>query len=256
MLKILGYADRLSVAPGESVNFLVSVEGGGTYQAEIVRIIHGDANPAGPGLKLRPVKSTVDGRYQGREQRTDAGSYASIPDHPRLQELPAFTLTAMIWPTTPEKAGEQVLISKRSADGKRGFSLSIINGQLALFLGDGKQSEIVKSGRMLLERRWYLVAATVDPASGMATLVQRPLQHHPHVDDSVAVSQTIKIDSTRSTSDASDVIMAGRRVESGAVEHHYNGKIDSPAIFSRALAIEELDGAFRRPMPWKVFGHH
>ena len=246
MLKILGYADRLSVAPGETVRFMVSVAGGEVYQAEIVRIIHGDANPAGPGLKLRPVKSMVDGRYQGREQPTDAGSYARVPDHPRLQSLPPFTVAAMIWPTTPEKAGEQALISKCSADGMQGFRLSIIDGQLALFLGDGKQSEIVKSGKILLERRWYLVAATVDPASGMATLVQRPLQHHPHVDDSATISQTVEVTSPGS---ASDLVMAGRFVEGGAVEHHCNGKIDSPSIFGRALSIEELEGAFRRPLP-------
>ncbi|MGH1479237.1 MAG: N,N-dimethylformamidase beta subunit family domain-containing protein [Geminicoccales bacterium] len=246
MLKILGYADRLSVASGETVRFMVSVEGGCAYRAEIVRIIHGDANPAGPGLKLRPVKSTVDGRYQGREQRTDAGSYAHVPDHPRLQALPAFTLTAMIWPTTPEKVGEQTLISKRSADGKQGFSLSIIDGQLTLFLGNGKQSEIIRSGKILLERRWYLVAAAIDPASGMATLVQRPLQHHPHVDDSATINQAIEVTSPGT---ASDLVMAGRLVEDGAVEHHYNGKIDSPSIFGRVLSIEELEGAFRRPLP-------
>ncbi len=245
MLKILGYADRLSVAPGETVRFMVSLKGGGAYQAEIVRIIHGDANPAGPGLKLRPVKSTVDGRYKGKEQQTDAGSYARVPDHPRLQSS-AFTVAAMIWPTTPEKAGEQALINRRSPDGKEGFGLSIIDGQLALFLGNGKQSEIVRSGKILLERRWYLVAATGDPASDMVTLVQRPLQHHPHVDDSATISQTVEVVSPRS---ASDLVMAGRVVDGGAVEHHYNGKIDSPSIFDRALSIEELEGAFRRPLP-------
>ncbi|NJO38893.1 MAG: N,N-dimethylformamidase, partial [Rhizobiales bacterium] len=99
----------------------------------------------------------------------------------------------------------------------------------------------------MLERRWYLVAASVDPASAMASLVQRPLQHHPYVDDSAAITQTLE--STPRASAASGVVMAGRMVESGAVEHHYNGKIDSPAIFGRALAIEELDGAFRRPLP-------
>ncbi|MEM9440740.1 MAG: N,N-dimethylformamidase beta subunit family domain-containing protein [Pseudomonadota bacterium] len=246
MLKILGYADRLSVAPGERVQFMVSVEGGGAYQAEIVRIIHGDANPEGPGLKLRPVASTVDGRYQGWAQQTDAGSYACIPDHPRLRTIKALTLLAMIWPTSPEKRGEQALIGQRSPDGKQGFSLSILDGQLALTLGDGKRHEIIKSGKKMLERRWYLVAATIDPVSGMASLVQRPLQHHPHVDDSATISQTIEV--TTCTL-AADVIMAGRHVEHGAVDYHYNGKIDSPAIFDRALAIEELDGAFRRPLP-------
>ena len=74
MLKILGYCDRLSVAPGETVRFMVSCTGAANYRAEIVRIIHGDANPAGPGLKLARVATPIDGAYPAREQGIDAGS--------------------------------------------------------------------------------------------------------------------------------------------------------------------------------------
>ena len=51
MLRIAGYADRFSVHPGEDVRFHVSSEHSEGYQAEIVRLIHGDTNPAGPGYK-------------------------------------------------------------------------------------------------------------------------------------------------------------------------------------------------------------
>ncbi len=101
MLKILGYCDRLSVAPGETVRFMVSCTGGERYRAEIVRIIHGDANPAGPGLKLERIATPVSGDYPAREQKIDAGSYVLVPDHERLRALASFTVIAMIWPTTP-----------------------------------------------------------------------------------------------------------------------------------------------------------
>ena len=87
MVKILGYADRLSVAPGEAVRFMVSCTGGKSYRAEIVRIIHGDANPKGPGLKLEKVGSAVEGEYPARAQGIDAGSYGIVPDHARLRDL-------------------------------------------------------------------------------------------------------------------------------------------------------------------------
>ena len=45
MLKLVGYSDRLSVAPGETVKFMVSAEDVPEYRASIVRLIHGDANP-------------------------------------------------------------------------------------------------------------------------------------------------------------------------------------------------------------------
>ena len=101
MLKILGYADKLSVAPGETVRFMVSCTGAKSYRTEIVRIIHGDANPAGPGLKLAKVPTPVTGEYPAREQRIDGGSYLRVPDHERLRTLQGFTVMAMIWPTTP-----------------------------------------------------------------------------------------------------------------------------------------------------------
>ena len=48
---IHGYADRLSVAPGEPIELKVSCEYAGAYRAHLVRLINGDTNPAGPGFK-------------------------------------------------------------------------------------------------------------------------------------------------------------------------------------------------------------
>jgi N,N-dimethylformamidase len=40
----------------------------------LVRVIHGDANPDGPGVKLIHVPATFEGIYPGRRQPIDAGS--------------------------------------------------------------------------------------------------------------------------------------------------------------------------------------
>ena len=42
-MKIVGYADRLSVQPGQSIRFMVSSELP-AYRTEIVRLIHGYDN--------------------------------------------------------------------------------------------------------------------------------------------------------------------------------------------------------------------
>jgi N,N-dimethylformamidase len=106
MPKILGYCDRLSVAPGETVRFMVSCEAE-RYRAEIVRIVHGDANPAGPGLKLEPLTTPVGGEHPGRVQTIDAGSCAIVEDHPRLRQLGDFTVMAMLCRPRPRKAGRR-----------------------------------------------------------------------------------------------------------------------------------------------------
>ena len=123
MLRIAGYADRFSVHPGEDVRFHVSSEHSEGYQAEIVRLIHGDTNPAGPGYREEHIPSSVSGEYPGRRQPIYAGSYVLVPDEPRLR-VSSFTVQAFIFPTTPDK-GIQALLTKWQALRSAGFGLFI-----------------------------------------------------------------------------------------------------------------------------------
>lgn len=66
MLPLTGYADRLSVAPGETIAFEVSSTARAPYRARLVRVICGDPNPAGPGIQERPVPSPLEGSYARR----------------------------------------------------------------------------------------------------------------------------------------------------------------------------------------------
>ena len=96
---IVGYADHLRVQPGETIKFMVSSEVP-RYRADIVRLIHGDANPKGPGIKEEVVESPANGEYAGKRQELPLGSYAIVPDHPALRITGSFTFTAWIAPTS------------------------------------------------------------------------------------------------------------------------------------------------------------
>ncbi len=56
MVPLIGYLDRLSARPGESIAVKVSSTLAEPYRADIVRIVHADPNPAGPGMKIIPVE--------------------------------------------------------------------------------------------------------------------------------------------------------------------------------------------------------
>src|ERR1700676_4020601 len=88
MLKITGYPDRYSVAPGEKIDFKISLEEGESFDGRIVRVVHGDCNPEGPGLKFPHIPTALDGKHPGRPQRIDAGSYMIVDPAPPLLSGP------------------------------------------------------------------------------------------------------------------------------------------------------------------------
>ena len=121
-IHVQGYSDRISVQPGERIKFMVSVEGASQYRAEIVRLVSGDRNPAGPGPKEEVVTTTVGGEYPGRFQAIHAGSHIIVNDRGGLLDLgDAISVHAFVMPTTPAK-GVQAIISRWDSErpGERG----------------------------------------------------------------------------------------------------------------------------------------
>ncbi len=158
--QILGYSDKISVAVGETIDFMVSCERATSYSAEIRRIINGDPNPKGPGYKESAVSTPVNGTYNGRKQFSYAGSYGAVPHCKILNQLNSFSFVAAIWPTTPMK-GEQVIAAHWDDHNTRGFQLCIDeSGGLSLVVGNGHKTDSVCTSTSLLEREWYLVCCS------------------------------------------------------------------------------------------------
>ena len=84
MLRITGYSDKYSVHPGEKVKFYINSETNENYEVQIVRLIHGDTNPEGPGYKEEELGASCNGNYEGRNQRIHGGSYVIIPQDDRM----------------------------------------------------------------------------------------------------------------------------------------------------------------------------
>ena len=69
MLRITGYSDKYSVCPGDEITFYVNSEKNESYKADIVRLIHGDTNPEGPGFKEKVIKAPCNKNYKGKNQK-------------------------------------------------------------------------------------------------------------------------------------------------------------------------------------------
>lgn len=252
---IVGYCDPLSVAPGETIRFMVSTYEPGAYRAEIVRLICGDTDAEGAGFKEEEIKSAVSGEYPGRRQTNQTGSYGIVPASTALGTVRSFTVQAMVYPTTPQK-GRQMILGTWSEDDGEGFGLLIDEGgSLGLILGDGKgRVEVVNTGTPLASRRWCLVAATYDANTGQVTLRQEQLPVSAGI-DATAPSVQVRREASRGlvASGPRPVLFAGafgppaggRRF----VGMLYNGKIDSPRLADRPLIPSEENALLASKVP-------
>ncbi len=253
MTGILAYSDRNAVRPGETVGFMVSCSGAATYKAEIVRLINPEGGPAANPFRYDPVATSANRAYPARVQTIDIGSYGVVEAHPLVGGLASLTLQAMVWPTTPG-GGRQALLGAWSESEKRGFGLMLDeSGVLELRLGNGREVARFATGAKLAARRWYLVAASYDAATGQVVLHQEPLATKSFDGEApvrVEARSGVRPDAAglpflfaawqRGTADRPT---AHGRLQVGG---HFNGRIDRPRLASRALdraGIGDLAGS-------------
>src|SRR5688500_8229790 len=74
VVPLIGYLDRFSARPGERIAVKVSSQFDRPYRADQVRVVHGDANPAGPGMKIEQLPAAFAGEYLSRFQPVHSGS--------------------------------------------------------------------------------------------------------------------------------------------------------------------------------------
>src|SRR3954471_11632135 len=130
----LGYADKLSVAPGENVAFMVSTPLD-RYRAQVVRLKSGSRQG---GLPVPGGDPLFEDSFAGRSQSIPIGSYVEVPDSESLRVDDELTLQCWIYPTLPSRGHDQSIVAKWDQEGKRGFALLIdAAGRLALEIGDG-----------------------------------------------------------------------------------------------------------------------
>ena len=249
---LLGYTDPLVVHPGDEVRVMVNSEFD-SYESEVVRLIHGDTSPESPGFKAEPVATSADGTHPGRRQETHIGSYVEVPNAPEVSG--GFTIAAWIWPTVPDE-GAQTIVSHRSMG--EGYSLG-----LGIQFGMPSGPEVDSAGCTVIddvgltlrvgndwmaldgaprEKRWHFVAGSYDAATGEALLLQRIYERGP--EGSLTAATTLDPHDRVAPAASTPLLLgAGARIPDTEVGvfHSFNGKIERPCLFNRALSAEELE---------------
>src|SRR5215472_11588384 len=124
-VRISAYTDKLSVKAGDVLQVMASAEGTERVRAELVRLVHGDEHPDGPGFIEQKLPSAIDGDFAVRKQYTQKGNFLRIADAQGVLALSGpFTLHAYIFPTLPG-AGRQAILGRWSIDATSGYALGI-----------------------------------------------------------------------------------------------------------------------------------
>jgi N,N-dimethylformamidase len=242
-MELVGYTDRLSVRQGETLRFMVSCRAK-EYDVTLVRLIHGDTNPIGPGFKEQEIPSEMNRRQPGREQKIHLGSYVTVPHAPTLNLSKSLTIQAWIWPTTPTK-GRQGLVAKWEEGGSGGYGLFLNDrGELAFSIRDSAgKVQTIESGQALRARTWYFVAASFDAERRTLRLWQEPLALWPG--DKVRARREAQTTIAGAGANSAPVLLGAHRragdTQAARIGGLYNGKIDSPKVFADALGSAELE---------------
>lgn len=277
MLRITGYSDKYSVCPGDNIKFYINSENEEVYEAQLVRLIHGDTNPEGPGYKEEEISASCNKNYPGRNQKIHGGGYIIVPQDERFN-LESFTMQCYIFPTLPgaPDKGRQAIMGKWNEQTQCGYGMFVDKkGCLQVRIGDGSgQVMKISSDKKLLRKVWYLAAVSYDARTGKVTLFQEPCVTPTNgglgqgilnpAEETTAIVETVN--SMRPGVDDSPFLMAastweersGRTIFGAHFKEAnepielpvqtrgtYNGKIDRPRLSRRALSKAEIEALAR-----------
>ena len=237
---LLGYTDTFSVENGQSIAFKISAALPGHYHAEIVRLRCADHT--GIGLRQHPIMTPITGKYPARFQPTYAGSYVEV-DNSAAWHASRMTLQVYVWSTTPSK-GVQALLGTWDETRAAGYALILdATGAVALLLGDGQRRQLVSTGVPLLERHWYLIAASYDRSTGEIWVGQHPLIRYARSDTTATRQEALVVSPAAggtfrmaAWSRQASADLHPERVAPGAL---YNGKLAEPTVAGRSLTYPE-----------------
>ncbi|TCP48475.1 N,N-dimethylformamidase [Tamaricihabitans halophyticus] len=251
ILNITGYANRWGVRAGESIAFCVSTNRD-TYDADIVELLGGMTDPSSTELPLREVATPVSGSYPGAIQHTDPGSYATLPLPADWLGTKAFSLQLRFLPTLPEAGHEQVIFSSADAEQRNQLKLALsAEGQLRFALRgvDTPEVELVSA----IEPRagcWFSVSVVGDAGTGLLRLhaaQESGWQRHIQAETTETSGTTVSaVLAALAGARLTDTHLAGATVwidGSRYVDDHFNGKVENPRCYARALTGAEVAAA-------------
>lgn len=232
---VMGYADRQSVRPGERIEFKVSALGPEAYRADIVRLIAPEVGLGDdcPDFCEIEMHTEVCGEYPTEWQPIHPGSAVRAPLPDGLPLGRGITLMANVFPTLAS-AGRQAIMGTYSTSDHTGISLVLEDGALALVVGDGRSSPMVRSSISPAEHRWTTVTVTYHPHSGAVTFYAQGMESK-RLEEEFWAEEELECSVRGPSGGRHFYVGAARGEDDRGTEHPdlcFNGRIERPRVFT------------------------
>ncbi|BFM14814.1 N,N-dimethylformamidase [Maricurvus nonylphenolicus] len=249
MKSLLGYTDRLTVRPGESIDFKVSSQIKGNYEAQLVRLINADSQSTSSNFKEELINAQVNGQYPSQQQEIAPGSYIAIDDSSALDNLSSFTLSFRFKSTLPGFSKQQLLGRWNEAE-QEGWGVQLDeNGYMSFVSSSHGKSLKISIDQVVPYNEWVQATLKVDTSKNTvqiywSQIVQSSFQSvgkKLHWEAEGALSHELN-------HTAAPFIMAAAysgNLTSGRIRPGlcYSGRLEEPYIYSCILNDEEVIAA-------------
>ncbi len=224
LVPLIGYSDRLSLYPGEKIEFKVSSLIDAPVNAWLTRSISADPNPAGIGIVeqecsefFKPVS------FQGRNQPFYPGSYGLSNSSVSINTKAGFEISACIYPTLAKESLQTILSVGP-------LKLCLQQRCLVLFVGRNKY----EFSHCIHYQAWQQITTCYDATTKnicfkctAANLSELVLE--------------IPVDPSQFLLEAQEKVVVGASLNNGLAEHFFNGKIESPSLVPQSNVVLNWD---------------
>lgn len=226
IIPLIGYAEQLSGCAGDTIDFKVSSTLETPYTTELIRIICADPNPAGPGLIEEHIKSSLDNEHPSHYQPFYPGSYGIADLEKQNLTLGSFTFSTIIKPTKTSHQ-PQTIAAIASVNAKANWSFDIDQKQNLVFCHSDYPQSPFTTQLQVKTGIWQQVFVQYD--QNLKTLSFGIRVIGKHATESIEQFSDVALPQT----DVSSLSIGAHTITNP--KHHFNGKIESPVLFSAAL---------------------
>lgn len=281
---IVGYASEWTVAPGDKLDIMVStVDNDSRFSASLVKVINGDDLTRYHKMFSAPeIKAKFSGKYHGKVQPINLGSYIQVKESRVLNKLSSFSAAAWIYPTfdpteySPPDLSKidpfnppslniaasiknQTIVSRYDETTKTGWTLQLNkNYQLEFLAGDGSGKIYkVHTDEKINDWAWTYVAVSYNKKTRQLNVyaMEKPLSPGDQFTartlkkggqlDTVVQKGPLRIAATRAGAGA----VMSKFEKPGAV---FTGRIQDVRIAKRSMSAKELDQLSGQQAPKKL----